>query len=479
VDLPARKLQRNNSVLVGAKAKLERKVKKLEAELEELRQKQSSTTTTSPASDTKLQEQLDDSLREQGRLRQSLDELRTTERDLLAKLRVAERRGQDGTAAPAQGGDGVELTDRVQHLERLLKRKEDELQELDERLNETMGGMRASQAATRAAEDALEEARDESTALRQQLKAASAQKLASNEEDPSSRDASVTEDTLRRQLAEAADREAALETRLADAKRRHAANGETQALRQQLTNMETLVAECQQAQQAAERRALKAESELERDRLEREALQSTCEELQAAVDTLSSRNDRAEEDQAVEDAIADLARRVADYEAEYVSLQSLRATITDEMKNLRSIQLNPEAFIEKHLTLQRRNQRLKRGEVRELEQELNREIKAKVAAEEELNRLRAEGDAALTEMRQSFEEVGSVLSRQRPRCRILHIRLFSPATAFNKVLLLWLFRFSPCRSWQFTLSLSAGGVYAQAGAGARHDGTRRDESASV
>ena len=411
MDLPSHKLHRNNSVLVGAKAKLEKKVKKLEAELEELRRRPAPASGAGaaqpPSSDENLQKQLDDSLREQSRLRDNLEEMRTQERDLLARLRVAERasQGSRGTAAEAAasssaGAGTAELESRVGHLERLLKKKEDELQELDERLTDTMRELRVSQSATRAAEDALEEARDESTALRHQLKAAASHKAA-----PSNSSGGSGVETLRQQLAEAADRETALEARLAEVKRRHSGSGETQTLRQELLKAEDLVAKCEQAQKAAERRAFKAESELERERAERAALQTSCEELQATVDTLSPRNDRAEEDQAVEEAIADLSRRVAEYEAEYVSLQSLRATINDEMKNLKAIQLNPEAFIEKHLTLQRRNQRLKRGEVRELEQELNREVKAKVAAEQELNRLRAEGDASLADLRQSFEEV--------------------------------------------------------------------------
>lgn len=386
---PARKLQRNNSLLVGAKLKLENKVKRLEAELQQLQRTNSNTALAAGHSqeDVDLQAQLDKSLREQGRLREDLESLRHTERDLLARLRVAEKRAEDGSSNnnnavslnPAKPVGDSDTSARVAHLEKLLKRKDDELQELDTRLNQAMHDMRESQQAKRAVEDALEEARDDSADLRAQLAGAGtgSTKHATDKAHPST-DAHTESEAHSEQL---------------------------RVLHAAVAKAEAGEAESRRAFQQAERRALKAESELEQERSERVSLQAACDELQAAVDTLEPRNARVEDDEAMAEALTDLARRVAEYEEEQVSLQSLRATLADEMQNLRAIQLDPQAFIEKHLSLQRRTVRAKRGEVRELEQELNREVQAKLAAEAELNHLRAARDAHLTELRQSFEQV--------------------------------------------------------------------------
>ncbi|EGD82511.1 AGC/DMPK/GEK protein kinase [Salpingoeca rosetta] len=132
------------------------------------------------------------------------------------------------------------------------------------------------------------------------------------------------------------------------------------------------------------------------------ALQAEVERLMVVTETQEQELERLRSQSSagydVEDTLAELVQQVKEYEDAHAELDRLKAAVEAELQSLKELRLSPKTFLEKHQRQQRRNQKVERLELRQLQQERDQEAQAKNQALAELNALRARQEAEAQEL---------------------------------------------------------------------------------
>eukprot|EP00043_Microstomoeca_roanoka_P006196 m.60931 g.60931 ORF g.60931 m.60931 type:complete len:1735 (-) comp13314_c0_seq1:84-5288(-) len=139
------------------------------------------------------------------------------------------------------------------------------------------------------------------------------------------------------------------------------------------------------------------------------ALQAEVDRLTAVTETQQQeieqlRSSSSSTNYDLEESLADLARQVEEYREAQAEVERLKASVESELATLRELKLSPKTFLDKYQWQQRRNQKVERLELRQLQLERDQEAQAKNQAIADLHAFRAKYEAEMSELKAIRQE---------------------------------------------------------------------------